>query len=79
MRQFARLLPELPDGSLLAAFLPCIPDNAPARALRCRAALSNTLIAGLEHARDGALVLDQDAEWMPIRITRRADLKPRAG
>ena len=74
MRQFARLLPELPDGSPLAAFLPHIPDDAPARALRCRAAMASTLIAGLERARDGALVLDQDADWMPIRITRRANL-----
>ena len=79
MRQLLRLLPELPDGSPLTAFLPRIPDDAPARALRCRAAVSSTLIAGLEHARDGALVLDQDADWMPIRITRRANRDPGAG
>jgi segregation and condensation protein A len=42
------------------------------RALRCRAAIASTLIAGLERARDGALVLDQDADWRPIRVTRRA-------
>jgi segregation and condensation protein A len=66
-----RLLAELPDSTLLTAFLPTIPQDAPARPLRCRVALASTLIAGLESARDGALVLDQDADWMPIRVSRR--------
>ena len=51
-----RLLPVLPDGSPLAAYLPPIPQDVPARALRCRAAMASTLIAGLERARDGALL-----------------------
>jgi transposase len=38
-------------------------------AARC-AALSSTLIAGLELARDGVLVLDQDAAWTPVRVRR---------
>ena len=46
--------------------------DAPARPLRCRTAVASTLIAALEQARDGALVLDQAADWMPIRVTRRA-------
>jgi segregation and condensation protein A len=71
LAQVSRLLAVLPDGSPLAAFLPIIPHDAPARALRCRAAVASTLIAGLERARDGALSLDQDAAWMPIRVTRR--------
>jgi segregation and condensation protein A len=68
-----RLLAVLPDGSPLTAYLPPIPQDAPARTLRCRAAVASTLIAGLEHARDGALSLDQDAAWVPIRVTRRLD------
>jgi chromatin segregation and condensation protein Rec8/ScpA/Scc1 (kleisin family) len=40
--------------------------------LRCRAAVSSTLIAGLERARDGALTLDQAAAWTPI-LVRRGD------
>jgi segregation and condensation protein A len=67
----SRLLAVLPDGSPLAAFLPTIPGDAPARALRCRAAVSSTLIAGLERARDGALSLHQDADWTSIRVIRR--------
>ena len=67
-----RLLAILPDGSTLTEFLPRIPEDAPARALRCRAALASTLIAGLEQARAGAVLLDQEAEWTPIHLTRRA-------
>ena len=72
LRRLARLLPGLPDGSPLWAVLPPIAHDAPARTLRCRAAVASTLIAALEQARDGALVLDQAADWMPIRVTRRA-------
>jgi segregation and condensation protein A len=72
MRQFARLLPEPPDGCPLAAFLPTIPRDAPGRALRCRVAVATTLLAGLELARDGTVWLDQAADWMPIHVTSRA-------
>jgi segregation and condensation protein A len=78
LARVARLLAVLPDGSPLAAYLPPISQDAPARALRCRAALASTLIAGLERARDGALSLDQDADWKPIRVTRRRDDDPQA-
>jgi hypothetical protein len=37
------------------------------------AAMASTLIAVLQGARDGALSLDQPADWRPIRVTRRAD------
>ena len=79
IRQFSRLLPGLPAGSPLAAFLPTIPSGAPARALRCRVAVATTLFAGLELARDGAVVLDQDADWRPIRVSRRANGDADAG
>ena len=72
MRQFARLLPEPPDGCPLTAFLPTIPRDAPGRASRCRAAVATTLLAGLELARDGTVWLDQAADWMPIHVTNRA-------
>jgi segregation and condensation protein A len=56
LTRVARLLSELPDGSPLAAYLPPIPENVPARALRCRAAMASTLIAGLIRTR---------ARWRP--------------
>jgi segregation and condensation protein A len=73
MRQFARLLPERPDGCPLTAFLPTIPSDAPGRARRCRVAVATTLLAGLELARDGTVMLDQAADWMPIHVTSRVN------
>ena len=67
-----RLLALRPDGSTLTEFLPRIPKDAPAHALRCRAALASTLIACLEQARAGAVLLDQEADWTPIHLIRRA-------
>jgi segregation and condensation protein A len=70
IRQVARLLAKLPNGSPLAAFLPKIDREAPKRPLRCRAAVASTLIASLELARDGTVALEQDGDWMPIRLGR---------
>jgi segregation and condensation protein A len=72
MRQFARLLPDRPEGGPLMAFLPMIPRDAPTRALRCRVAVATTLLAGLELARDGTVWLEQAADWTPIHVTSRA-------
>ncbi len=63
-----RMLGTLPDGALLEAFLPEIPDAGPGFALRRKAAHAATLIAGLELARDGGITLDQDVLWQPIHI-----------
>ena len=68
-----QLLGVLPDGSPLAAFLPQLGTEEPDSALRARAALSSTLIAGLELARDGVLALDQDTAWTPVRVRRHED------
>jgi len=54
----------------LPAFLPQLDAEQPDSALRARAALSSTLIAGLELARDGVLALEQDAAWTPVRVSR---------
>ncbi len=68
-----RLLGILADGSKLTEFLPRIPEDAPARALRCRVALASTLIASLELARDGTVGLEQAADWTPIHVIRRGN------
>jgi segregation and condensation protein A len=70
MRQIASLLPGLTEPTPLAAFLPRIDNEAAKRALRCRVAVASTLIAGLELARGGALSLEQDGDWTPIRVSR---------
>jgi segregation and condensation protein A len=63
-----RLLGALPDGSPLTAFVPKDGGVEPGRALRCRVAVSSTLVAGLELARAGALALDQPEPWVSIRV-----------
>ena len=55
----------------LSDFLPPLADTAPHRALRHRAALASTLVAGLELAREALLTLQQDAPWAPIQVTFR--------
>jgi segregation and condensation protein A len=70
MRQ---LLGALPDGSPLTAFLPRVGSAEPGRALRCRVAMSSTLVAGLELARTGDLTLNQDAVWTPIMVRYRSE------
>jgi segregation and condensation protein A len=68
-----RLLAVSPEGGPLPAFLPPVEGGDPDRALRCRAAVASTLVAGLELARDGALTLAQDAAWTEIRVSRGGD------
>jgi len=53
---------EMLDGkeAELGVFLPRIGPCAPERGLRCRAAVASTLLAGLELARNGGVLLEQD-------------------
>jgi segregation and condensation protein A len=76
MRQ---LLGVLPDGSPLTAFLPTVGGTEPGRALRCRVAISSTLVASLELARASTLALDQDVPWTPTRVQHRGDHHCRPG
>jgi len=66
-----RLLAGLPEGADLASFLPEIAEAGASRALHCRVAVSATLLASLELARDGALTLRQDTPWRPIHVRQR--------
>lgn len=57
----ARITGLLDDGvqGELSAYLPKLPRDGPNLDLRCRAALASTLVAGLELARSGIVVLEQ--------------------
>jgi len=57
----------------LTTFLPQIGDKEPDHMLRCRMAVASTLITGLELARGGALTLDHDDAWLPIRVRPTSD------
>ena len=65
------MLAERPAGGELGAFLPRIEADGPDRELRCRAAVASTLVAGLELARGGALMLEQDGAGAPVMIIGR--------
>ncbi len=67
--RLGRLLGSLPDWSALEDFLP---ETLPGGALARRAAISATLLAGLELARHGTLSLRQDQEFGPILIRKGA-------
>lgn len=66
--RITRMLAELPHGGELRVFLPAVADSAPERALRCRAALASTFVAGLELAREGKAELDQAGVWQDISV-----------
>ena len=67
--RITRLLQEHSEGKELEVFLPKVAETGSGRALQCRAALAATFVAGLELARGGALTLDQDAPWLPVRLS----------
>jgi segregation and condensation protein A len=71
LARITRLLRDGAGGDL-GIFLPRIPQLAPDHDLRCRAALASTLVAGLELARSGALVLVQSEPGQPVRFCRAA-------
>jgi len=64
LERLARLVGSLPDWSSLEAFLPAEIVGG----LEKRAALSATLVASLEMARSGGLVLRQETQFGPILV-----------
>jgi segregation and condensation protein A len=65
-------LVEHPEGGDLTLFLPSIPIEAVNRALRARAAVASTLLAGLELAREGVLTIEQEAHGGPMSFAHQA-------
>jgi segregation and condensation protein A len=59
-----------PEGGAITAFLPLLPPEAPYRALKARAAVASTFLAGLELAREGGLTLEQDLAFGTVHISR---------
>jgi segregation and condensation protein A len=71
LSRLALLVGNLPDWATLEQFLP----ETIGTPLERRAALSSTLLAGLEMARGGAIRLRQEQEFGPIHV-RRGDTAP---
>ncbi|MCC6717675.1 MAG: segregation/condensation protein A [Acetobacteraceae bacterium] len=72
LSRLALLVGNLPDWASLEQFLP----DSLGTPLQHRAALSSTLLAGLEMARGGAIRLRQDAEFGPILVRRGTNPSP---
>jgi len=68
MARIRAVLEQAPGGGELASFLPKISRAEPDHALRIRGAIASTLMAGLELARDGELVLKQEAAFSAIEL-----------
>jgi segregation and condensation protein A len=66
LRRLADLVGSLPDWTTLEQFLPDHMDSPTER----RAALSSTLLASLEMARNGTIRLRQEAAFAPILVRR---------
>jgi len=67
LQRLERMLGSLPDWTSLVMFLPEDHVGGP---LQRRAAMAATLLAGLEMARGGALLLRQEAAFGPILVRR---------
>ena len=65
------MLAQTPGGGELQSFLPKVGRNEPDYALKARAAVATTLIAGLELAREGEITLQQDQAFSTIRVGAR--------
>jgi segregation and condensation protein A len=72
LSRFGELLPTLPLGSPITAYLPSIPADSPDRRQQCRVAVASTLLASLELARNGALTLEQPGASMPVEVYWRS-------
>jgi segregation and condensation protein A len=69
LARLRRMLPvTAPEGAALERFLPETAAGGPDAALRRRAALASTLLAGLEIEREGGAALAQDEAFGPVRI-----------
>jgi segregation and condensation protein A len=69
LARLSRLIGSVPDWSTLESFLPEGLDSGLPR----RAALSATLVAGLEMARGGDIRLRQEAQFGPILVRKGGD------
>ncbi len=68
LKRLTSLLGSAPDWTSLERFLPKMSDGRPGDPFELRAALSSTLLAGLELARGGQLRLRQDEAFGPILV-----------
>jgi segregation and condensation protein A len=80
LARLRRMLPAVPpEGAALERFLPEPPDGGPDAALRRRAALASTLLAGLELGREGTASLSQEGAFGAIVVAPAGPPDPAHG
>jgi segregation and condensation protein A len=79
LARLRRMLPTLPEGAALERFLPETAAEEPDAALRRRAALASTLLAGLEMGREGAATLSQGRAFGAIVVAPAGPLHAARG
>lgn len=80
LARLRRMLPAVPpEGAALERFLPETADGGPGAALRHRAALASTLLAGLELGREGAASLSQATAFGAIVVAPAGPPDPARG
>ena len=79
LARLRRMLPATPEGAPLECFLPETAAGGPDAALRRRAALASTLLAGLELGREGAASLSQAEAFGAIVVAPHGQSDPAYG
>jgi segregation and condensation protein A len=78
LQRITDLLGQHPTGLPLQHCLPFVPQHAPDRPIRLRAALGSTFVAGLELARNGAVALEQREPFGPVTLAPASSSAKRA-
>jgi segregation and condensation protein A len=69
MERIKKMLPDFPEGAPMGALLPEVQLEDSNRALKARAAVASTFVAGLELAKQEVLALHQTALFEDLRFT----------
>ena len=77
LRRITELLQLHPAHLVLDRCVPSIPQHAPDRPIRIRAALASTFVAGLEMAREGAVLLEQPEPFGTVMLASTSSTAPR--
>jgi len=76
IQRISEMLGQQPSGLWLERCLPVIMTQSPEHALRRRAAIASTLVAGLELARGGTVTIEQAQPFGPVVLSMAAEAVP---
>jgi segregation and condensation protein A len=68
MERIQKMLPDFPDGAPMVAFLPEVRPEDSKRALKARAAVASTFVAGLELVKQNVLGFGQASPFGDVHF-----------